>query len=774
MTEPATHKARITSHDDIVAYENLTRDHHAASEKANVVQVAVDQDLSTGLWDTEFRAFADAQTLKQLFYSELWVYLTLDLVAMKIASQPVRVMTGSVVDGQFVKRPAENHPLQTLIENPNPFQSYTSWMYCLVVDLGLLGNSILWYASQANYLMLLPGETVMLDIERDGRLNAYKVVEAAADGTPLSARQTLFAVEDIVHMRRPNPSSLLWGLSPFIPGRKSILFNRYSADYLNSFYQKGAMPGFALELGQESNERVAMRLLRTFENAYTGRKNMRRTLVLPKGVSLKEVSHSLANQDLATYVNMNREDILNILKVPKHEVSLQSAGSLGSQEAKTALKNFWYATLIPFMRIIEGELTRFFRRRGQLEGTDTFLEFDLSNVEALQEDLQMKASYAESLLKTHTLNEVRKIVYNLPDIEGGDVVQGFTQPMFGGGFPTFSLPQAQVQAQPTHNLEVPKVEDQSLSAEVGSTKASKDKLASFLKAGDGWWSRREAHAREAAQRGATDLEKAVLKMFADMAVAITKAVRSHLKEKNWGELHTKAEERAKLVGKAELRRKLRRALSGFEEQWVDDTRQILSARVDTGYDVAFELPFNMTSQTEIDALKLRSQQVRQEALDERAARVFSYLNETTLEGVYSTIERGIDDGKTVQQIADDLRSKFSNIEEIGARAMTIARTEALTAVSIGQAAAMKDASRVVPDLMKMWVSADDDRVRESHEALHGDIVKHDADFANGLQFPRDPSGPAEEVINCRCTWIMVPRKQMQDIDASLEAEEEID
>lgn len=774
MTDAAKTMTRDQLLASAVEYENAARE-GADESKSAALAYAIESDMGGGgMWDGEMRAFMDAQTLKQLFFSELWVFLTVDLVAMKLSAQPMKVMTGSVVNGKFIKRPAEGHPLQQLIENPNPFQSYSSWMYCLLVDLSLLGNSILWYASQSNYLMLLPAETIMLDISRDGRLASYKVAEMQSDGGMQKVIQTSFSPEDIVHMRRPNPSSLLWGLSPFIPGRKSVLFNRYSQEYLNSFYQKGAMPGFALEMGAEANERVAMRLLRTFENAYTGRKNMRRTLVLPKGVSLKEVSHTLADQDLATYVNMNREDIINILKVPKHELSLQEAGSLGSEEAKTALKNFWNATLIPLARIVEGELTRFFRRRGQLEGTDTFLEFDLSNVDALQEDLAAKADMAVKLLNAGwSLNEVRTKIWELP--ESGEAAATVPYPIRPtgpvGGFPTFGLAlPSQAPALPP--AQAPAQEDRNATA--SGTKASKDKLTSFLKGGDGWWSRREAHAREAVAKGQAELEKAVLKMFADMAVAITKAVKSHLKEKSWDEgLRTKADERAKLVGKTELRRKLRRALDRFEERWIDDARTALSARVDAGYGVALELPFNLASENEITALRERGAKAREDALEERSGRVFSYLNESTVEGVYSTIERGIDSGKTVAEIADDLRSKFSDVEQIGARAQTIARTETLTAVSIGQAAAMKDAARLVPDLMKMWITADDDRVRDTHQQLHGDVVEHDAEFANGLQYPRDPSGKAEDVINCRCTWIMVPKDQMSNIDDSLEAEEEV-
>jgi uncharacterized protein with gpF-like domain len=207
--------------------------------------------------------------------------------------------------------------------------------------------------------------------------------------------------------------------------------------------------------------------------------------------------------------------------------------------------------------------------------------------------------------------------------------------------------------------------------------------------------------------------------------------------------------------------------------------------VEAGYGVALDLPFNLPSATELAGLRARGQGLREDALEERAGRIFSYLNETTLNEVFTTIERGLDQNLTVQQIAESLRERFSNVEEIGKRAMMIARTEVLTAVSLGQAAAMKDAASLIPNLKKMWVTASDDRVRgpssrygykaggPNHEDLHGDIVAHDSPFENGLQFPRDPSGPPGEVIQCRCSWIMLPEEQMSAVSPSgLETDEE--
>lgn len=56
---------------------------------------------------------------------------------------------------------------------------------------------------------------------------------------------------------------------------------------------------------------------------------------------------------------------------------------------------------------------------------------------------------------------------------------------------------------------------------------------------------------------------------------------------------------------------------------------------------------------------------------------------------------------------------------------------------------------------KRWVTMADELVRESHAELHGMVVPVDEEFPNGLMFPGDPSGPPEEVYNCRCTleWV---------------------
>lgn len=58
-------------------------------------------------------------------------------------------------------------------------------------------------------------------------------------------------------------------------------------------------------------------------------------------------------------------------------------------------------------------------------------------------------------------------------------------------------------------------------------------------------------------------------------------------------------------------------------------------------------------------------------------------------------------------------------------------------------------------LTKTWNTVDDERVRVSHRQVDQKVRRADRAFkvgAGSLMFPGDPTGPVEEVINCRC-WL---------------------
>jgi HK97 family phage portal protein len=408
-----------------------------------------DQDMSTGIWDQEIKAFMEATTLKGLFFSEDWVFMILDLIAESVASSPMVVKrTVGETDGKAEIETIDEHPALTLIKNPNEFQEYATFIYNYVIELDLMGNALLHYARNRQTLNIIPAENVSLKMDDKGGFAGYEIFQDMAFEEQLTGRGMFFTRQNVWHQRRPNPKSMLWGLSPFVPTRKNVLFNRYTSDWLNSFYLKGATPTVSLSMERNVDEKSALRFLRSFEQAYTGVRNMRRPLVLPKGVTAETMSPTVADQQLIELINKNRENIINILRVPKHALSLAESGSLGSEEHKQALRYFYTAAIMPTQNKIAEHFTRKMKASRLLEENEV-LCFDNSEVEPLRDDMLKKAELSNSLLSIMSANEIRKDLWDKEPIEGGDSLQSAVQQQPFG----FSAPAPRIERIPRRGLQ---------------------------------------------------------------------------------------------------------------------------------------------------------------------------------------------------------------------------------------------------------------------------------------------------------------------------------
>lgn len=126
------------------------------------------------------------------------------------------------------------------------------------------------------------------------------------------------------------------------------------------------------------------------------------------------------------------------------------------------------------------------------------------------------------------------------------------------------------------------------------------------------------------------------------------------------------------------------------------------------------------------------------------------------------LERGLAEGESIPNLAARIRPILtaSGTDLWRNRATTVARTETLAAVNAGAfAAALRDAAeRGDPAPFKMWLATDDTRTRPTHDEADGQRTLLSEPFRVGgarLQFPGDPTGPPNEVINCRCTILPI-------------------
>ena len=162
-----------------------------------------------------------------------------------------------------------------------------------------------------------------------------------------------------------------------------------------------------------------------------------------------------------------------------------------------------------------------------------------------------------------------------------------------------------------------------------------------------------------------------------------------------------------------------------------------------GYQIA-EDTYNFGLSFEVDVNPEVLRAVNEWGLDKAKG-----INDTTISQLNAAIEEGISLGESIPLISDRINNVFNQAEKN--RSIMIARTEVHNAVNVGTFQSYK----VAGVTQKEWLAVLDERVRDWHSNIDGQIQNIDDPFITGqgnrLMFPGDPtSGVANEVISCRC------------------------
>jgi hypothetical protein len=117
--------------------------------------------------------------------------------------------------------------------------------------------------------------------------------------------------------------------------------------------------------------------------------------------------------------------------------------------------------------------------------------------------------------------------------------------------------------------------------------------------------------------------------------------------------------------------------------------------------------------------------------------------------INSIVLSGILRGQSVDGMAFTLANISKTNMSSAVRSVRTAVTSAENGGRLSRLQALEAAG--VSGLGKQWLATGDERTRESHMAVNGEIVKPQERFSNGLLCPGDPDGAASEVYNCRCS-----------------------
>ena len=210
----------------------------------------------------------------------------------------------------------------------------------------------------------------------------------------------------------------------------------------------------------------------------------------------------------------------------------------------------------------------------------------------------------------------------------------------------------------------------------------------------------------------------------------------------------------------EIRQAVDRSVEEFEDRYghlaktkVDDAFKAGQAMVKEPLETVTELTFSIP-ELPADLVEVL-QGTTADLVKEVGQRMRDQINGEVQQAVTGA-QRPVDARRSIENMFRTGRSQLRGFRQrtgFAWQAERIVGTEVNRVFSVSNVAALEQAQASVPDMKGQWITTRDGRERDSHIRNHLKVREKGETFPNGLRYPLDPSGPPEEVVNCRCVLV---------------------
>lgn len=645
--------------------------------------------------------------------SSVWVFACVKAIAQTFASLNLKfyiktIGRGSNAGRATTKSLPDNHPLVQLFWNINPVQSRYDFWEATLISLELTGE---FFWALEDMIGNKPRELWVL---RPDRMQVLPHVENMIAGYvyKIGGQEVPYDVDEVLFGKYHNPLDEWRGMSPLNSARQSIISEYYTVKANQNIFKQGMRISGAFVSDKALNDTAFNRLKAQLDSMYAGVDNFHRNMLLEQGLKFEKMTIPPKDMEWIKQRKLNREEILAVYKVPPVKVGIFEFANYANSEAQD--KIFWTECIIPRLKKIQEYMNTDICPR---YGKDIFCEFDLSKVEAFKENEKLKSEIAVNLTKNgiKTINQVRDELYNDPPVSWGDT-----------WYAPFNL--MPIDSNKNNNGS-DKEGDKSYNKDINLPQSDKNDRIWYEF--DKFLTTRERKFESEMKDFFDEQRKRVLDSYDENTKSFGDDRVVKLEEFNPRIL-------ARLIYDEETERLLlekgmKKTVMGIVEQAGDRAALGLGVKFDMNDPKVLEFIANKLFKFSHSVSKTTGKQIRQSLLD------------------------GIENGESILEMRDRIRLNFSHAENV--RAKRIAQTEVLGATN----GASHQAYRQAGVEKKEWISARDGIVRETHQLVElstaedvgGTPIEQDRDFilADGdtLMYPGDPTGRAENVINCRCT-----------------------
>ena len=339
------------------------------------------------------------------------VYAAVKLRADAVSRPPVTVYRRSP---EGTKLPvAPSHPVQQLLNRVNHWYTRGDLWRATEIYLNLWGQAF-WAlerdAEGRREIWPLRPDRVTVLPDRQHYIRGF--VYRGRSGSPVA-----YTADEVIWLRYFNPLEEYAGLSPLAPARLSVDMGGDGLRFNRNFLRNSAQPDFVLLTDAQMTDAEIEDFYNRWEARYRGPQNARRPAIANFVRDIRTLGLSHRDMDFIRGLRWSLEEVSRAYGVPKPLLSDLERATFANINA--AERIFWRNTIVPEIRFLEEQLNRMLLPR--LGYPDLELEFDLTAIEAMQEDENSRVSREMQLLDRGviTINELRR-QRNLPEVSWGD------------------------------------------------------------------------------------------------------------------------------------------------------------------------------------------------------------------------------------------------------------------------------------------------------------------------------------------------------------------
>lgn len=618
------------------------------------------------------------------------------------------------------------HPLTRLFRRPNKDMSQSMfWQYVSTyVDIG--GNAYIHKVRNVygQVIELRPYHSGhIVPISESGQWVDYYQYQYDNVSKEIDPR-------DIIHIRSYyiDPLNPILGISPIRAAGINIDTYNELMQTLYSYLRNNGVPSGVLSVQQTINQQQAESLKEQFQTNTTGR-NRGKPIVLPSGMSYTQMGLDVSKMEAGTQFAQYETAICGIYRVhPSVAMTMAGLQSSTYSNMQTAFQEYTLLTRVPTWNTWEEQVELSFAN----EYPEVDVEFDTSNVGALQSDpdaviYPVIAQFNANLV---TVDEARQRMGYPPAQDGGDKY-AFNlvpaAPAFGALSAKQSVLALNGKDAARNQTATELVQDVKWQPVEYPTEGQIDQ-STDLKA-ESFWRAMDGAVNSYAKSLQADTSKLIENVGKVLISSATKSGAAFDIKQNDQKLQLLIEQYMKATG-----------------AWRDKLlKEIMKLAItEVGADLA-------SVQTDIDRLQAK---IAREMGDKISGSIGSIKTE-----VQDTVSKMA--GATADEIQKELTSKFDTLKESRAQAIaqTTARATSSTVAQETWSALNDDETDPDEEIVKVWTTRRDGRVRQSHRALDGKWVVMGGSFAEGLQAP-GVGANVGDVVRCRCVLRPVKRKNL--------------